>query len=72
MRKKSGFTIVALPSFKKDTKLPVILNHQELKELFAARTLLKQHIVLTWYVVQHGLLAGSCKPLRVYLLPACV
>ncbi|RXF57200.1 integrase, partial [Enterococcus faecalis] len=38
---------IALPSLKKDTKLPIILNHQELKELFAAPTLLKQRIVLT-------------------------
>jgi integrase/recombinase XerD len=38
---------IALPSLKKDTKLPVILNYRELKELFAAPTLLKQRIVLT-------------------------
>jgi integrase/recombinase XerD len=38
---------IALPSLKKDTKLPVILNHRELKQLFAAPTLLKQRIVLT-------------------------
>ncbi len=38
---------IALPSLKKDTKLPVILNHQELKELFAAPNLLNQRIVLT-------------------------
>ncbi len=38
---------IALPSLKKDTKLPVILNRQELKELFCAPTLLKQRIVLT-------------------------
>ena len=38
---------IALPSLKKDSKLPVILNHQELKELFAVPTLLKQRIVLT-------------------------
>lgn len=38
---------IALPSLKHDTKLPVILNHQELKELFAAPTLLKHRIVLT-------------------------
>ena len=38
---------IALPSLKKDTKLPVILNYQELKELFAAPTLLKQRVVLT-------------------------
>ena len=37
---------IALPSLRKDTKLPVILNQQELKELFAAPTLLKQRIVL--------------------------
>ena len=37
---------IALPSLKRDTKLPVILNYQELKELFAAPTLLKQRIVL--------------------------
>jgi len=38
---------IALPSLKKDTKLPVILNHNELKELFHAPKLLKQRIVLT-------------------------
>jgi len=38
---------IALPSLKKDTKLPVILNRSELKQLFSAPTLLKQRIVLT-------------------------
>lgn len=38
---------IALPSLKKDTKLPIILNHIELKVLFAAPTLLKQRVVLT-------------------------
>ena len=38
---------IALPALKGDTKLPVILNRSELKELFAAPTLLKQRIVLT-------------------------
>ena len=38
---------IALPSLKKDTKLPIILNHQELKELFSAPVLLKQRVVLT-------------------------
>lgn len=38
---------IALPSLKKDTKLPVILNRSELKELFKAPTLLKHRIVLT-------------------------
>ena len=38
---------IALPSLKKEAKLPVILNHAELKELFSAPKLLKQRIVLT-------------------------
>ena len=38
---------IALPSLQRDTKLPVILNRAELKELFAAPTLLKQRIVLS-------------------------
>ena len=38
---------IALPSLNRDTKLPVILNRAELKELFAAPNLLKQRIVLT-------------------------
>ncbi len=38
---------IALPSLKKETKLPVILNYSELKELFSAPTLLKQRVVLT-------------------------
>jgi len=38
---------IALPSINRDTKLPVILNRSELKELFAAPTLLKQRIVLS-------------------------
>jgi site-specific recombinase XerD len=37
---------IALPSLKKEDKLPVILNQLELKELFATPTLLKQRIVL--------------------------
>ena len=38
---------IALPSLKKDTKLPVILNHSELTELFAAPALLKQRVAIT-------------------------
>jgi integrase len=38
---------ITLPSLKKETKLPVILNHLELKELFTAPTLLKQKVVFT-------------------------
>lgn len=38
---------ISLPSLKGDTRLPVILNRSELKELFKAPTLLKHRIVLT-------------------------
>ena len=38
---------LALPSLKKEAKLPVILNRSELKELFATPTLLKHRIVLS-------------------------
>jgi len=38
--------VIALPSLKKEAKLPVILNEKELKKLFAAPKLLKQRIVL--------------------------
>ena len=38
---------IALPALKGDTKLPVILNRYELKELFAVPKLLKQRIVLS-------------------------
>lgn len=38
--------VVALPSLKQDTKLPVILNQDELRELFKAPNLLKQRIAL--------------------------
>jgi len=38
---------IALPALNRDTKLPVILNRSELKELFLAPRLLKQRIVLS-------------------------
>ena len=38
---------IALPELKRDTKIPVILNRSELKELFKAPLLLKQRTVLT-------------------------
>ena len=37
---------IALPSLKGDTKLPIILNRSELKELFATPKLLKHRVVL--------------------------
>ncbi len=43
----TGFlVIISAPSLKQDTKLPVIMNRAELKELFLAPGLLKQKIVL--------------------------
>jgi len=38
---------INLPSLKKETKLPVILNREELRQLFKAPTILKHRIVLT-------------------------
>jgi integrase/recombinase XerD len=38
---------IALPSLKGNTKLPIILNRQELRELFSVPILLKQRIVLS-------------------------
>ena len=38
---------IALPSLKRDNKLPVILNRSELKKLFSAPKLLKHRIILT-------------------------
>lgn len=38
---------INLPSLKRDTRLPIILNQVELKELFKTPTLLKHRIVLT-------------------------
>jgi len=38
---------INLPTLKKETKLPVILNRMELRELFKAPSLLKHRIVLT-------------------------
>jgi site-specific recombinase XerD len=38
---------IALPSLKKDTRLPTILNQAELRQLFKAPTLLKHRIVLS-------------------------
>ena len=37
---------IALPALNRDTKLPVILNREELKVLFATPKLLKQRVVL--------------------------
>ena len=38
---------IELPSLKKDTRLPIILNRSELRELFKTSNLLKHRILLT-------------------------
>lgn len=38
---------ITLPSIKHEAKLPIILNHSELKQLFSVPNLLKHRIVLT-------------------------
>jgi len=38
---------IALPSMRKEVKLPVIFNRSELRQLFVAPTLLKHRIILT-------------------------
>ena len=38
---------INLPSLRKETKLPAVLNREELRQLFKAPTLLKHRIVLT-------------------------
>src|SRR6056297_2961193 len=48
---------IALPSLKKDTKLPVILNQQELKELFAAVWNTLRSFGYTHYGVESGAVA---------------
>ncbi len=54
---------IALPSLKGDTKLPVILNRAELKELFSTPKLLKQRIVLT-LIYSAGLRGQEVKNLK--------
>ena len=55
---------IALPSLKKEAKLPVILNVQELRVLFAAPTLLKHRIVLT-LIYSAGLRGGEVINLKI-------
>ena len=55
---------IALPSLKKDSKLPVILNQQELKALFATPTLLKHRVVLT-LIYSAGLRGGEVINLKI-------
>lgn len=38
---------IGLPSLKKDTRLPIVLNREELRQLFIAPSLLKHKIVLS-------------------------
>lgn len=55
---------IALPSLKGETKLPVIMNRTELKELFATPKLLKQRIVLT-LIYSAGLRGGEVINLKI-------
>jgi integrase/recombinase XerD len=54
---------IALPELKGSTKLPVILNHLELKELFCTPKLLKQRIVLS-LIYSAGLRGQECINLK--------
>jgi len=56
---------IALPALKQDTKLPIILNRSELKELFSAPSLLKQRIVLT-LIYSAGLRGQEVINLKIY------
>ncbi len=56
---------IALPYLKGTTKLPVILNRAELKELFSAPILLKQRIVLT-LIYSAGLRGQEVINLRIF------
>lgn len=56
--------IVRLPSIKRDTKLPVVLNYQECKALFNAPELLKHRILLA-LIYSAGLRAREASRLRI-------
>jgi site-specific recombinase XerD len=56
--------IVQLPSIKRDTKLPVVLNHKECKALFNAPELLKHRILLS-LIYSAGLRAREASRLRI-------
>lgn len=56
--------IVQLPSIKRDTKLPVVLNHEECKALFNAPELLKHRILLA-LIYSAGLRAREASRLRI-------
>jgi len=55
---------IALPSLKKEAKLPVILNRSELKELFRTPKLLKHRILLS-LVYSAGLRASEAINLKI-------
>ena len=55
---------IELPSLKKDTRLPIILNRSELRELFKAPRLLKHRILLT-LVYSAGLRGAEVINLRI-------
>jgi site-specific recombinase XerD len=55
---------IALPSLKKENKLPVVLNKDECKKLFAAPTILKHRIMLA-LIYSAGLRAGELCNLKI-------
>ena len=55
--------VVKLPSIKHDNKLPVVLNHQECKALFAAPDLLKHRVLLS-FMYSAGLRAREVSRLK--------
>jgi integrase/recombinase XerD len=55
---------INLPSLKKEAKLPVILNREELRRLFKAPTLLKHRIALT-FIYSGGLRSQEASNMKI-------
>jgi len=55
---------INLPTLRKDTKLPVILNRSELKELFVAPKLLKHRVILA-LIYSAGLRSAEVSKLKI-------
>ena len=55
---------IALPELKKEHKLPVVLNKEECKKLFAAPTLLKHRVVLA-FIYSAGLRASELSNMKI-------
>lgn len=55
---------IKLPKFKKETKLPVVLNRQECKKLFSAPDILKHRVILS-LIYSAGLRVGELCRLKI-------